>query len=135
MSLTVSTRKLSGLADQPQKTKEMSLTVSTRKLPGLTDQPQRTPATILHEKNDLSSNEVGEAQNIINIAKERDMDPVECETASVAQNPNQKCIYSILTKSVYKVTMKRFWFRGLASLVPNIRAAYYIITIIFHIAS
>ena len=40
MSLTVSTRKLPGLADQPQKTKEMSLTVSTRKLPGLADQPQ-----------------------------------------------------------------------------------------------
>ncbi len=52
----------------------MSLTVSTRKLPGLTDQPQKTPATILQEKKDLSSTEVGETQKIINIAKERDMD-------------------------------------------------------------
>ena len=25
---------------------------------------------------------------------------------------NQKCFYSILTKSIYKVTMKRFWIRG-----------------------
>ena len=52
----------------------MSLTVSTRKLPGLTDQPQKTPATNLQEKKDLSSIEVGETQKIINIAKERDMD-------------------------------------------------------------
>ena len=43
------------------------MTVSTRKL------PQKTPATILQEK-DLSSNEVVEAQKIMNIAKERDMD-------------------------------------------------------------
>ena len=28
------------------------------------------------------------------------------------QNQNQKCIYSILTKSVNKVTMKRFRIRG-----------------------
>ncbi len=49
------------------------MTVSTRKLPGLTDQSQKTPATILLEKKDLSSNEVGEAQKIMNIAKERDM--------------------------------------------------------------
>ena len=46
----------------------MRMTVSTRKL------PQKTPATILQEKKDLSSNEVGEAQKIMNIAKERDMD-------------------------------------------------------------
>ena len=44
------------------------MAVSTRKL------PQKTPATILQEKKDLSSNEVGEAQKIMNIAKERDMD-------------------------------------------------------------
>ncbi len=44
------------------------MTVSSRKL------PQKTPATILQEKKDLSSNEVGEAQKIMNIAKERDMD-------------------------------------------------------------
>ena len=41
--------------------------ISTRKL------PQKTPATILQEK-DLSSNEMGEAQKIMNIAKERNMD-------------------------------------------------------------
>ena len=46
----------------------MRMTVSTRKL------PQKTPATILQEKKDISSNEVGEAQKIMNIAKERDMD-------------------------------------------------------------
>ena len=40
------------------------MTISTRK----------TPATILQEKKDLSSNEVGEAQKIMNIAKERYMD-------------------------------------------------------------
>ena len=57
-----------------EKTKETSVTVSTRKLPGLTDQPQKTPATILQEKKYLSSNEVGDAQNIMNIAKERDKD-------------------------------------------------------------
>ncbi len=50
------------------------MTASTRKLPGFTDQPQKTPATILQEKRDLSSNEVGEAQTIMNIAKERDKD-------------------------------------------------------------
>ena len=50
------------------------MTVSTRKLPGLTDQSQKTSATILREKKDLSSNEVGEAQKIMNIAKERDTD-------------------------------------------------------------
>ncbi len=44
------------------------MTVSTRKL------PQKAQATILQEKKDLSSNEVGEAQKIVNIAKERDMD-------------------------------------------------------------
>ena len=42
------------------------MAVSTRKL------PQKTPAIILQEKKDLSSNEVGEAQHIMNIAKERD---------------------------------------------------------------
>ena len=36
--------------------------------------PQKTPSTILQEKKDLSSNEVGKAQKIVNIAKERDMD-------------------------------------------------------------
>ena len=36
-----------------EKTKEMRMAVSTRKL------PQKTPATILQEKKDLSSNEVG----------------------------------------------------------------------------
>ena len=50
----------------------MSMTVWTRKLPRLTDQSQKTPATILREKKELSSNEVGEAQ-IMNITKERDM--------------------------------------------------------------
>ena len=50
------------------------------------------------------------------------------------QNLNQKCIYSILTKSVYKVTMKRFRIRGPlgpinTSLVANIRAAYNIINL------
>ncbi len=51
------------------------MTASTRKLPGFTTgQPQKTPATILQEKRDLSSNEMGEAQSIMNIAKERDMD-------------------------------------------------------------
>ena len=53
------------------------MTVSTRKLTGLIDQSQKTPATILREKKgekkDLSSNEVGETQ-IMNIRKERDMD-------------------------------------------------------------
>ena len=44
------------------------MAVSTRKL------AQKTPATILREKKDISSNEVGEAQKIMNIAKERDMD-------------------------------------------------------------
>ena len=44
------------------------MTVSMRKL------PQKTPATILQEKKDISSNEVGEAQKIMNIAKERDRD-------------------------------------------------------------
>ena len=44
------------------------MVVSTRKL------PQNTPATILQEKKDLSSNEVGEAQKIMNIAKERYID-------------------------------------------------------------
>ena len=64
----------------------MSLTVSTRKLPGLADQPQKTPATNLQEKNDLSSNEVGEAQNIINIAKERDMDLKQKHAHNVLQH-------------------------------------------------
>ena len=32
---------------------------------------------------------------------------------------NQKCFYSILTKSIYKVTMKRFWIRG-----PLLRPAW-----------
>ena len=44
----------------------------------------------------------------------------------VKGNQNQKCIYSILTKSVYKVTMKRFWIPGTpikTSLVAKIRAA------------
>ena len=50
------------------------MTASTRKLPGFTDQPQKTPATILQEKKELSSNEVGEAQKIMNIVKERDKD-------------------------------------------------------------
>ena len=44
------------------------MAVSTRKL------PQKTPATILQEKKDISSNEVGEAQKIMNITKERYMD-------------------------------------------------------------
>ena len=35
------------------------------------------------------------------------------------QNQNQKCFYSILTKSIYKVTMKRFWIRG-----PLLRPAW-----------
>ena len=47
------------------------MAVSSRKL------PQKTPATILQEKKDLSSNEVGEAQKIMNIAKERDMDSMQ----------------------------------------------------------
>ena len=51
-----------------EKTKEMRMTVSTRKL------LQKTPATIINEKKDLSSSEVGEAHEIMNIAKERDMD-------------------------------------------------------------
>ena len=51
----------------------MIMTVSTRKLPGLTDQPQKTPATILQEKKDHSSNEVVEAQKIMDIVKERDI--------------------------------------------------------------
>ena len=50
------------------------MTASTRKLPGFTDQPQTIPATILQEKKDLSSNEVEEAQKIMNIVKERDKD-------------------------------------------------------------
>ena len=29
-----------------EKAKKMSMTISTRKLPGFTDQPQKTPATI-----------------------------------------------------------------------------------------
>ena len=52
----------------------MSMTASTRKLSGFTDQPQTISATILQEKKDLSSNEVGEAQKIMNIVKERDKD-------------------------------------------------------------
>ena len=35
------------------------------------------------------------------------------------RNQNQKCFYSILTKSIYKVTMKRFWIRG-----PLLRPAW-----------
>ena len=35
------------------------------------------------------------------------------------QNQNQKCFYSILTKSIYKVTMKRIWIRG-----PLLRPAW-----------
>ena len=50
------------------------MTASTRNLPGFTDQPQKIPATILQEKKDISSNDVGEAQKIMNIVKERDKD-------------------------------------------------------------
>ena len=51
-----------------EKTKEMRMTVSTRKL------LQKTPATIIQEKKDPSSIEMGDAQDIMNISKERDMD-------------------------------------------------------------
>ena len=45
----------------------------------------------------------------------------ECRSRKVNwhQNQNQKCFYSILTKSIYKVTMKRFWIRG-----PLLRPAW-----------
>ena len=50
------------------------------------------------------------------------------------QNQNQKCIYSILTKSVYKVTMKRFGIGG-PLLIKTSLVAYYIINNSFHITS
>ena len=42
-----------------------------------------------------------------------------CNNVEHNQNQNQKCFYSILTKSIYKVTMKRFWIRG-----PLLRPAW-----------
>ena len=54
--------------------KKMSMTISKRKLPGFSDQPQMTPATIQKEKKNISSKELAEAQQIMDIAKERGMD-------------------------------------------------------------
>ena len=49
-------------------------------------------------------------------------DPVKLGEQDIEEsemNQNQKCFYSILTKSIYKVTMKRFWIRG-----PLLRPAW-----------
>ena len=47
------------------------MTISKLTLPRFTDQPQKTPANIMKENKHLSSTEVGEAQMIMDIAKER----------------------------------------------------------------
>ena len=56
--------------------------------------------------------------------------PGMADGAPETQNQNHKCIYSILIKSVYKVTMETILDHGTpikTRLVANIRAAYYII--------
>ena len=57
-----------------EKIKKMSMTISKRKLPRFSDQPQMTPATIQKEKKNIWSKELAEAQQIMDIAKERGMD-------------------------------------------------------------
>lgn len=57
-----------------EKTKKISATISKFKLPKFDDQPQKTPATILKDKNSISSKDVAEAQRSMDIAKERGMD-------------------------------------------------------------
>ena len=78
------------------------MTASTRKLPRLTDQPPKTPATILHEKKDLSANEVGEAQKIMNICKERD-EQTQAETCShdLPSRDNESKLLPIVRQSLY----------------------------------
>ena len=85
--------------DRIEKTKEMRMTVSTLKLPWLTGQPQKIPATILQDKKDLSSNEVGEAQNIMNISKERDMDNIKQK-----RSHNLLPAYSLFDSDIHALT-------------------------------
>ena len=61
----------------------MSMTASTLKLPGFTDQPQKTPATIFKENNDVSSKEVGEAQNTMDIERASDIKQIPAHISTV----------------------------------------------------
>ena len=74
----------------------------------MTDKPSMvTDVTVINRVNIGSDHRMVMGSITLNTRAERN------------QNQNQKCFYSILTKSIYKVTMKRFWIRG-----PLLRPAW-----------